>query len=127
NKTTKKNQGQYFIVDGEVTLLPFLLREIQGKSRNAIKSTLTRGQVYVDGQSITQHNHPLKKGQKVMIQDNKMAMSEQSLVGIEIVFEDEDLIIIEKESGMLSIAGNSKNFEVTAHNQLMAYVKRNHP
>jgi 23S rRNA pseudouridine1911/1915/1917 synthase len=69
----------------------------------------------------------LAKGQRVLIQDNKMAMSEQALVGIEVIYEDDDLIVIEKESGMLSIAGNPRDFEVTAHNQLMAYVKRHHP
>ncbi|MFW8052613.1 RluA family pseudouridine synthase [Vagococcus fluvialis] len=122
----KNNSGQYYVVKEETTLLPFLLEEMKGKSRNAIKSVLTRGQIYVDGQSITQHNHPLKPGQRVMTQDNKTAMSEQALVGIEIVYEDEDIIIIEKESGMLSIAGQNQ-FEVTAHNQLMGYVKRDHP
>lgn len=122
----KNNSGQYYVVKEETTLLPFLLEEMKGKSRNAIKSVLTRGQIYVDGQSITQHNHPLEPGQRVMTQDNKTAMSEQALVGIEIVYEDEDIIIIEKESGMLSIAGQNQ-FEVTAHNQLMGYVKRDHP
>ena len=91
----KNNSGQYYVVKEETTLLPFLLEEMKGKSRNAIKSVLTRGQIYVDGQSITQHNHPLKPGQRVMTQDNKTAMSEQALVGIEIVYEDEDIIIIE--------------------------------
>lgn len=127
NKISKQNQGQYLVVQEDTTLLPFLLSEMKGKSRNAIKSTLTRGQIFVDNKAITQHNHALTKGQRVLIQDNKMAMSEQALVGIEVIYEDDDLIVIEKESGMLSIAGNSKDFEVTAHNQLMAYVKRHHP
>lgn len=127
NKISKQNQGQYLVVQEDTTLLPFLLSEMKGKSRNAIKSTLTRGQIFVDNEAITQHNHPLAKGQRVLIQDNKMAMSEQALVGIEVIYEDDDLIVVEKESGMLSIAGNSKDFEVTAHNQLMAYVRRHHP
>lgn len=127
NKISKQNQGQYLVVQEDTTLLPFLLSEMKGKSRNAIKSTLTRGQIFVDNEAITQHNHPLTKGQRVLIQDNKMAMSEQALVGIEVIYEDDDLIVIEKESGMLSIAGNPRDFELTAHNQLMAYVKRHHP
>lgn len=127
NKISKQNQGQYLVVQEDTTLLPFLLSEMKGKSRNAIKSTLTRGQIFVDNKAITQHNHALTKGQRVLIQDNKMAMSEQALVGIEVIYEDDDLIVIEKESGMLSISGNPRDFEVTAHNQLMAYVKRHHP
>lgn len=120
------NKGSYLAVTEETTLLPFLLENVKGKSRNAIKSILTRGQVSVNNKEITQHNHPLVSGDRVMIQDNKTAMSEQALVGIEILFEDDDLIVIEKEAGMLSIA-TDKGFEVTAHNQLMGYVKQNHP
>ncbi len=123
---TKQASNQFFVVTEETTLLPFLVQEVKGKSRNAVKSILTRGQVSVDGKEVTQHNHPLIPGQRVMILDNKTAMSEKALVGIEIVYEDEDIIVIEKEAGMLSIAAQN-NFEVTAHNQLMGYVKKDHP
>ena len=122
----QKNQGSFLTVTSETTLLPFLLEEVKGKSRNAIKSVLTRGQVSVNNQVVTKHNHPLLPNDKVMIQDNKVAMSEQALVGIEVLYEDEDIIVIEKEAGMLSIA-TDKGFDITAHNQLMGYVKQNHP
>lgn len=125
-KNTAKNNNSYYKVAESIELLPFLLEQLKGKSRNSIKSVLTRGQVAVDGQVITKHNHPLVDGQVVTIQDNKTKMSEQALVGIEVVYEDKDLIVIEKEAGMLSIS-TQRGPEVTAHSQLMDYVKRDHP
>ena len=126
NPQIQKQQNQVLIVKEEMELLPFLLMELKHKSRNATKSVLTRGQVSINGQVVTKHNELLKVGQKVEILDNKTSMSEQILVGIEIVYEDEDLIVIEKESGMLSIA-TGKGPEITAHSQLMGYVKKDHP
>lgn len=125
-KNTAKNNNSYYKVSESTELLPFLLEQLKGKSRNSIKSVLTRGQVAVDGQVITKHNHPLVEGQVVTIQDNKTKMSEQALVGIEVVYEDKDLIVIEKEAGMLSIS-TQRGPEITAHSQLMDYVKRDHP
>ena len=40
-------------VTEETTLLPFLLREVTGKSRNTVKGLLTRRQVMVDGTVVT--------------------------------------------------------------------------
>ena len=46
-------------VTEETTLLPFLLREVTGKSRNTVKGLLTRRQVMVDGAVITRFDAPL--------------------------------------------------------------------
>ena len=49
-------------VKSDTTLMDFLL-EAFDYSRSKIKGFLQRGQVYVDGQSISQFNHPLTAGQ----------------------------------------------------------------
>lgn len=126
HKESVKKANNYYKVNEETSLLPFLIEHLKGKSRNSVKSILTRGQVAVDGQIVTKHNHPLQKGQVVTIQDNKTSMSEQALVGIEVIYEDKDIVIIEKDAGMLSIS-TQRGPEVTAHSQLMDYVKRDHP
>ena len=51
-------------VTEETTLLPFLLREVTGKSRNTVKGLLTRRQVMVDGAVITRFDAPLRPGQR---------------------------------------------------------------
>ena len=45
-------------VTEETTLLPFLLREVTGKSRNTVKGLLTRRQVMVDGTVVTRRRQP---------------------------------------------------------------------
>lgn len=110
----------------ESELLPLLLNIISNKSRNSIKSILARGQVSVDGQSITKHNYPVQAGQLVEIVDNRAAIGESSLSGISILFEDEDILVIEKEAGLLTVAGKDKS-ERTAYSELMNYVKQINP
>ena len=54
-------------VTEETTLLPFLLREVTGKSRNTVKGLLTRRQVMVDGTVVTRFDAPLLPGQQVTL------------------------------------------------------------
>ncbi|MGX7025405.1 RluA family pseudouridine synthase [Vagococcus hydrophili] len=115
-----------YIIEEPIELLPFLIKTLSTMSRNSVKSIMTRGQVTVDGKVVTQHNHELKPGQKVEIQGNKAAKKEVALMGIEIVFEDADIIVIEKEAGMLSVA-TQKGYDVTAYSQLKQYVKQENP
>lgn len=121
----KSFQSTRFIVEQDDELLPFLLSNIN-KSRNSVKSILTRGQVTVDNKPTTKHNYPLKKGDVVSIQSNESLMKEKALIGLTVLYEDDNIIVIDKEAGLLSVATDKGN-EPTAHNQLMGYVKRDHP
>ncbi|MCC5893843.1 MAG: RluA family pseudouridine synthase [Alkalibacterium sp.] len=112
-----------YTVEEETTLLPFLLSVITNKSRNSVKSILTRGQVTVDEEEITQHNHPLKPGQTVGVLSNKESKKKSELIGLTILHEDRDIIVINKEAGLLSIAGDDPT-ELTAYHQLSDYVKK---
>lgn len=115
-----------FTVEEDTTLLPYLLSVITNKSRNSVKSILTRGQVTVDEEKITQHNHPLKPGQVVGVLSNKESKKKSELIGLTILHEDRDMIVINKEAGLLSIAGNDPT-ELTAYAQLSEYVKKENP
>ncbi|MEG0551928.1 MAG: hypothetical protein RR533_00115, partial [Carnobacterium sp.] len=48
-----------YTVKEPMELLAFLIEEKVKNSRNSIKSVLTRGQVWVDGKNIKQHNYLL--------------------------------------------------------------------
>ncbi|MDN4606912.1 RluA family pseudouridine synthase [Sporosarcina highlanderae] len=123
----KTREGSFlFQVTEEAELLPFLLENLKKNSRNSIKSMLTRGQVSVNGQTITKHNHKLLEGQKVEILHNKAAKSESSLTGLSIIYEDESIIVIDKEAGLLSMAAKDKN-EKTAFSEVSSYVKKQNP
>lgn len=124
-QTDKRGMTNY-TVEEETTLLPFLLSVITNKSRNAVKSVMTRGQVSVDGEEVTQHNHPLKPGQVVGILSNKESKKRSELMGLSILHEDRDIIVINKEAGMLSIAADDP-LEPNAYHQLSEYVKKEDP
>lgn len=111
-----------YTVEEESELLPFLLQSMSKNSRNSVKSILTRGQVTVDGKLVKQHNHPLTPGQVVGVLGNKEAMQKTALSGITILHEDEDIIVINKEAGLLSMATKDPT-EMTAYRQLSQYVK----
>ncbi|WP_410513931.1 RluA family pseudouridine synthase [Paenibacillus sp. BR2-3] len=112
-------------VTGPAELLPFLLEQISNRGRNSIKSMLSRGQVSVNGKVMTQHNFQLHPGQTVTL-DTEKTVQAKEMIGLTIVHEDEDLIVIQKEAGLLSIATSEEN-ELTAYRQLMEHVRLSNP
>ncbi len=112
----------YLKVTESTELLKFLLAEIPHKGRNKIKALLRDRQVLVDGQTVTLYNHPLKPKQKVEIRGSKI-QEEKRYRGISVVFEDKDLIVIDKHAGVLSIATTNEKTE-TAYGLLSRHVKK---
>ncbi|WP_313732029.1 RluA family pseudouridine synthase [Cohnella nanjingensis] len=106
-------------------LLAFLLAKLSHQGRNAVKAILARGQVSVNDRVVTAYNHPLKPGYAVTISMEKPDQA-PPLVGLSILYEDDDLIIVSKEAGLLSIASTQEN-EVTAYRQLNEHVRRTDP
>ncbi|MGM0524119.1 MAG: RluA family pseudouridine synthase [Bacillota bacterium] len=111
-------------VKSDTTLMDFLLEQFD-YSRSKIKGFLQRGQVYVDGQSISQFNHPLTVGQVVAI--SKEQIKEAKLKGLTILYEDDDCLVVNKASGLLTIQTNKQLKELTAHRQLSEYLQQKDP
>lgn len=112
-------------MDGEQELLQFLLARIPGKSRNTIKAVLRDRQVSVGGKAVTQYNYPLKVGQKVEVRWEKIPV-DQLYQGIQIVYEDRDLLVIDKPAGLLTVATDTEKRK-TAYSILSDYVKKQDP
>jgi 23S rRNA pseudouridine1911/1915/1917 synthase len=100
------------------------IMEATGKSRTAVKSLFAHKQIFIDGKNVSQYNFKVKKNQIITINSIGTAAdnAENKLNGIEIVFEDNDIIVVEKPSGMLSISTENGN-ETTAYSILRNYVK----
>ncbi|WP_020617671.1 RluA family pseudouridine synthase [Paenibacillus daejeonensis] len=113
-----------FDVREPMELLPFLIERYARLSRNSVKSLLTRKQVAVDGRIVSIHNHPLEPGQVVTVGEREPETA--PLAGMSILHEDEDIIVIHKDAGLLSIA-TDKEDQLTAYRQLTAYVRRTDP
>ncbi len=102
-------------------LMTFLIENLKGKSRNNIKSHLLHRQISINGRPVSQYNHIVKEGQEVVVNFDKQRV-DNNVNGFEILFEDEDIIVITKPVGLLSIA-TDKEKERTAYNILKDHVK----
>ncbi|MEA5258985.1 RluA family pseudouridine synthase [Arcicella aquatica] len=123
-KDTKKTE-RHFEVSESGELLTFLLDKMPNKSRHNIKSFLKDKQVLVDNKAVTQYNYVLKVGQIVNIKSSK-APEIQKYKGLTIIYEDQYLIIIEKQEGFLSIATEKQKL-YNAYSTLSDHVKKQDP
>jgi 23S rRNA pseudouridine1911/1915/1917 synthase len=105
-------------------LLDFLCESFPEQSRKSIKSLLECHQIMVGSQISTWFHHPLEPGTDVIVLKKK-ASPDRALHKMKLLYEDEHLIIIEKLSGLLSVATEKEN-EETAFSILKSYVKNNH-
>ena len=107
------SQGQYyhFQVTESKPLLEFLFANVQ-LSRNKIKSTLQGQGVKVNGKTVTQFDYPLQPGMKVAVSKTKRNQQTFKSRYVKIVYEDRWLIVVEKQPGILSMAGGHSSLNV---------------
>ena len=113
------------LLKNQTELLKYLYEVLSSRSRNSVKGILNRGQVLVNGKVSTQFNDPLNPGDQVQIHA-RVATNEVKMTGVTILHEDNDLIAIEKEPGLLSIASEDEK-HLTAYRQLTDYVRSVNP
>lgn len=118
-------QQTQLVVKEATGLLKFLLSQLPGKSRTTVKSFLTHRQVAVDHHVVTRFDYPVKPGQVVTITFGRIP-EETRYRGLKILFEDQYLIVIEKEAGMLSIA-TAKEKMLTTYSILSDHIKKENP
>lgn len=104
-------------VENDDILINFLKKNIRNKSKNNIKTMLLNNQIYVNDRSEKRYDYGLKKGDKVLIKSFRSTIN-----NIKIIYEDNDLIVIDKPSGLLSIS-TSKEKDITAYHIVSNYVK----
>jgi 23S rRNA pseudouridine1911/1915/1917 synthase len=118
----KKNRQSTFTVAKEAELLNFLLENLKDKSRNKIKAMLSHKQFKVGKDIVTQYNHILKPEDKVTVSWDG-AFKKESYDGVKIIFEDDDVIVINKRSGLLSI-GSDKEKRQTAYRIITHHIQQ---
>lgn len=113
-----------FTVSKAMELMAFLTESLPQKNRHNIKTLLRCKQIEVDGKIVTQYNFMLAPGQKVEVVSIRI-QKEKDFTGLDIVYEDHHIIVINKHSGLLSM-GTDTEHKLTAYFQLSEYVKRQH-
>ncbi|MDU1903716.1 MAG: RluA family pseudouridine synthase [Dysgonomonas sp.] len=122
-KRTKNNILQEIKVDEEKELLTFLIDKNVRKSRNAIKSLLTHKQIYINQKIVTQYNYELKKGDIITIQKHDIKFDEKKLKGLTIIYEDKDIVVVDKDSGLLSVSTGKELMKETAYRIVNQYIQ----
>jgi 23S rRNA pseudouridine1911/1915/1917 synthase len=112
-------------VSAPIELMKFLIEKFPEKSRTTIKSLLAHKQVTVDNMVTTKFDHPLSRGQVVYI-NKKKSEEKPRFRGMRIVYEDASLIVVDKASGLLSMASETEKTR-TAYSMLSEYVKKFDP
>ncbi len=100
-------------VERDDTLLNFLLTNVK-ESRSKIKATLQGKGIKVNGKTVTQFDYPLPAGTKVEVSRTKRNNDRLKSRYVKIVYEDQYLVVIEKNIGILSMAAGHKSLNVKA-------------
>ena len=115
-----KNIREYEVKQ-ECELLEFLFLTLKDQSRNSVKSLLSNHKVSVDGAPISQFNFKLFPGDTVII--SKTPIHKKTRSNLPIIFENDEIIVINKPSGLLSIASDKEKGS-TAYRMLTEYVQQ---
>ena len=111
---------QDFIVSDRMSLLKSISLFKGDLSNKSIKNFIRNEMVMVNDKIITNSSFIVNKGDKVEISYTKKIVLDEK---IDVIYEDEYLVAINKPSGLLSIS-NDKEKNITAYRMVSDYVKR---
>ena len=109
----------------EGRLLDFLFAWLSSESKTTVKSYLRNRQVSVDGVPTTQFDAPVRPGSVVEVSSERMRPTLRH-PKLRLVWEDDELVLVEKREGLLSIA-TDKQPSRTAYNIVSDYLKADDP
>ena len=110
------------IVNKSGELLDYLYEHLD-MPKKRIKQYLVHGAIYVDEDRVTQYNYLLIAGMKITIDTNSKNIKKMPF---QVLFEDEHLIVVNKPSGLLTIA-TDKEKERTLYHIVRDYVLSRDP
>ncbi len=115
----------YKLMDFMLDPPPGVIRNIS-PTRSDIKTWLKYGHLMVDGVVSTAYDTPVLPGQWVELNTTRPFVVFKSH-RLQLVYEDDDVIVVNKSYGLLSVATKSRFKEETAFSIVRDYVKRQDP
>lgn len=103
-----------YIIDKEIILFDYLKEILPNKSKNNIKSLLKNECIYINNKIITKYNYLLK--------ENDILYIKYKTSNLDIIYEDNNIIVIDKPSGLLTIS-NEKEKVKTLYHYVLEYLK----
>lgn len=110
------------IVEKNGELLDYLYQKLD-MPKKRIKQYLIHGSIYVNNNKTTQYNYPLVSGMNIVIDTNT---KEKKDLPFDILFEDSHIIVVNKPSGLLTIA-TEKEKERTLYHMVREYLVHQNP
>ena len=104
-------------------LMDFLIAKMGGMARSSVKQLLGQRRVKVGNAVQTRHDFMLNAGDVVTVTSGR-GNSQLTHPKLRIVYEDDDLIVVNKQPGLLTVAATPGSSETTAYSILRAYVKK---
>ena len=115
--------------ENEIELLEALSLMHPNSKRNTLRKMLTTGRVMVDGNIIHKAKFLVPNGANISISDKETASKsspppvvKKQNPRIKILFEDEHIIVVNKQAGLLSVATNKMEPD-TLHSRVVNYLK----
>ena len=105
------------------TITEFISKQMSGISRNKLKDIMRGHGVTVDNKLVTRHDFPLQPGMHVRITKHRRS-TELVNKWVQIIYEDKDIVVIQKTPGILSMAATAKQFCIKT--VLDEYFQRRH-
>ena len=117
-------------IDKESILLDELALQFKNTSKNKLRKMLTEGRISVNGKIEHRAKRELIKGDLVKILDKATSKEitpppQQKITNLEIIFEDDDILVVEKPAGLLSVATNKMESD-TLHSRCLDYIRTKH-
>jgi len=106
--------GQTYNVEKTSKLLPFLFEKLDGWSKKTVKQRLKESTVAVNGTVTTKHDFFLKDGDIVevgVLQNSKTSRATINNKSLNIIYQDNNIIAINKPAGLLSVGTSRENKE----------------
>lgn len=112
--------------DSQLGLMAMLNEAFPDARRSDIKAWLRHGQVRLRGRVTSQFDEPVAPGEEVEVNVTR-SFPVLNHPRVRLIYEDDDIIVINKGYGVLSVGTGSAKKETTAYDVLKKYVKEQNP
>ena len=113
----------------EIELIEALSAHFPKSKRNTLRKMLTEGRALVDGKVVHKAKHIVPVGSYVTIADREQAaisspppQPKRPHLRIKILFEDSDILVVNKQAGLLSVATDKMEPD-TLHSRVIDYLQ----
>jgi len=97
-----------------------------GHTRTKIKQLIRHRAIEVNGKVVKDLDHPLQKGDTVIVSKGNKEPGVVPALGIKIIYEDDAIVVADKPAGLLTIASETEKRR-TVYYQLNEHLRQRYP